>query len=234
MGKLMASGEVVLNLWYVRDDEGVIYSLRAKAYVVEGSDEQKLAFLQARAALDYLIAESFSVPERFHLAVGATRMPVGHVAMLQSLDSPIALFEDAVRVLEDRFPAQSNLAVPQDPLVCTTPLVQNPAGVIVPSIEGDESGTERKAGVASWVLKNAFHAFRNVACERRDFRCAPKIKHIGMCMISPGRPWPGTRLLKAAFQQPASAALSAVDALPVAAAPARPACHSGWEGRGCR
>ena len=132
----MASSEVVLNLWYVRDDEGVIYSLRAKAYVVEGSDEEKLAFLQARAAQDYLIAESFSVPERFHLNVGETRMPVGHVAMLQSLDSPIALFEDAVRVLEDRFPAQSNLAVPQDPLVCTTPLVQNPAGEIVPSIEG--------------------------------------------------------------------------------------------------
>ena len=132
----MASGEVVLNLWYVRDDEGVIYSLRAKAYVVEGSDEEKLAFLQARAALDYLIAESFGVPERFHIMVGGTRMPVGHVATLQGLDSPIALFEDAVRVLEDRFPAQSILTVPQDPLVCTTPLVQNPAGVIVPSNAG--------------------------------------------------------------------------------------------------
>ena len=132
----MASSEVVLNLWYVRDDEGVIYSLRAKAYVVEGSDEEKLAFLQGRAALDYLIAESFSVPERFHLVVGATRLPVGHVAMLQTLDSPIALFEDAVRVLEDRFPAQSDLSVPQDPLVCTTPLAQDAAGEIVPSNGG--------------------------------------------------------------------------------------------------
>jgi len=87
-------------------------------------------------AHDYRIAEYFSVPERFHLVVGGTRLPVGHVAMLQSLDSPIALFEDAVRVLEGRFPAQSNLAVPQDPLVCTTPLAQNAAGVIVPSNEG--------------------------------------------------------------------------------------------------
>jgi hypothetical protein len=130
----VASSEVALNLWYVSDDEGVIYSLRAKVYVVEGSDEEKLASLQAVAARDYLIAESFSVPERFHLHVGDTRMPVGHVAMLQTLDSPIALFEDAVRVLEERFPTQSNLTVPQDPLVCTTPLVQNPAGVIVPSM----------------------------------------------------------------------------------------------------
>jgi hypothetical protein len=30
----------------------------------------------------------------------------------------------------------TNLAVPQDPLVCTTPLVQDEAGVIVPSNEG--------------------------------------------------------------------------------------------------
>ena len=137
---MMAGSEIVLNLWYVRDDEGVIYSLRAKPYVVVGSDEEKLAFLQERAAMDYLIAESFSVPKRFHLKVGAgpwgKRMPVGHVSMLQGLDSPIALFEDAIRVLEARFPAQSNATVPADPLVCTTPLMQNQAGVIVPSIEG--------------------------------------------------------------------------------------------------
>jgi hypothetical protein len=136
----MAGSEIVLNLWYVRDDEGVIYSLRAKPYVVVGSDDEKLAFLQERAALDYLIAEPFSVPERFHLTIGAgrdgKRMPVAHVSMLQGLDSPIALFEDAIRVLEDRFPAQSNTAVPEDPLVCTTPLMQNEAGVIVPNIEG--------------------------------------------------------------------------------------------------
>jgi hypothetical protein len=55
--------------------------------------------------------------------------------MLQGLDSPIALFEDAIRVLEDRFPAQSNTGVKKDPLVCTTPLMQNKAGVIEPSDE---------------------------------------------------------------------------------------------------
>ena len=136
----MAEHEVVLNLWYLRDEEGVIYSLRAKPYVVVGSDDEKLTFLQERAALDHLVAEPFAVPERFHVTIGAgrggKRMPVGHVSMLQGLDSPIALFEDAIRVLEDRFPAQSNTGVKKDPLVCTTPLMQNKAGVIVPSVEG--------------------------------------------------------------------------------------------------
>lgn len=58
----MNDREVVLNLWYVRDEEGVIYSLRVKAYVIEGTDEEKLTFLQERAKLDYLIAEPFEIP----------------------------------------------------------------------------------------------------------------------------------------------------------------------------
>ncbi len=38
----MGTREVILNLWYVRDEEGIIYSLRAKAYVADGSDEEKI------------------------------------------------------------------------------------------------------------------------------------------------------------------------------------------------
>ena len=38
----MGIHEVIMNLWYVRDGEGIIYSLRAKAYVAVGSDEEKL------------------------------------------------------------------------------------------------------------------------------------------------------------------------------------------------
>ena len=51
--------------------------------------------------------------------------------------------------------------------------------------------------------------FFNVACERRDFRCAPEIRHIDMCTISPGRPWPGNRLLKRVFRQPVSSTSTA-------------------------
>ena len=138
----MDSREVVLNLWYVRDEEGIIYSLRAKAYVAEGSDEDKLAFLQERARLDYLIAEPFEIPERFHLTIGlghnAKKMPVAHVTMLETLDSPIALFEDAIKIIENRFPAQSDLSIPQDPLVCTTPLIQNKLGIMEPHFSGQQ------------------------------------------------------------------------------------------------
>lgn len=136
----MNDREVVLNLWYVRDEEGIIYSLRVKAYLIEGTDEEKLAFLQERARLDYLIAEPFEIPERFHLTTGvgrnAKRMPVAHVNMLETLDSRIALFEDAFKTIENRFPAQSDLNIPQDPVVCSTPLMQNKLGIIEPHFTG--------------------------------------------------------------------------------------------------
>ena len=59
--------EVGLNLWYVFDEKSIIYSLRVKPYVLEGTEEQKLSFLKKRAMLDYLIAEPFSIPKKFHI-----------------------------------------------------------------------------------------------------------------------------------------------------------------------
>lgn len=136
----MTNGEAVLNLWYVHDEQGIIYSLRARAYVADGSDEAKLAFLQSRAMLDYIIAEPFEIPPQFHLRIGAGRdakkMPVAHVKMLNSADTPLALFEQAIRTLESRFPAQSHVCIPQNPLFCTTPLIQNKQGVIEPRCSG--------------------------------------------------------------------------------------------------
>ena len=129
-----------MNLWYVMDEEGIIYSLRAKAYIGSGSDEEKIKFLQQRALLDYLVADPFEIPRRFHTEIMNGRdsqiMPVVHVSILQTLDSPIALFEDALKMVESRFPAQSQLEIPQDPLVCTTSLVPNEWGVIEPRVSG--------------------------------------------------------------------------------------------------
>ncbi|MYE89444.1 hypothetical protein F4X33_10665 [Candidatus Poribacteria bacterium] len=127
-----------MNLWYVMDEDGIIYSLRAKAYIGIGSEAEKLEFLQQRASLDYLVAEPFEIPQRFYIQIGnmdtpdTTLVPVAHVSMLQTLDSPIILFEDALKIIEDRFPAQSQLDIPQQPIVCTTPLMQNQQGVIEP------------------------------------------------------------------------------------------------------
>lgn len=130
----MDNSEVILNLWYVMDKNGFIYSLRVKAYVGTGSVAEKLEFLRQRSFLDYLIAEPFEIPKRFHVRTGADSktMPIAQVAILRVLDSRIALFEDALKVIEGRFPSQSHIDIPQEPLVCTTPLIQNEQGVIEP------------------------------------------------------------------------------------------------------
>ena len=131
-----------MNLWYVMDENGIIYSLRAKAYVGIGPEAEKLEFLQQRASLDYLVAEPFEIPQRFYIHIDnmntpdTTLVPASHVSMLQTLDSPITLFEDALRIIEDRFPAQSQLDIPQQPIVCTTPLMQNEQGIIEPRFSG--------------------------------------------------------------------------------------------------
>ena len=131
----MDNSEVTLNLWYVMDGNGFIYSLRVKAYVGTGSVAEKLEFLRQRSFLDYLIAEPFEIPKRFHVRIGpdSKTMPIAQVAILRVLDSKIALFEDALKVIEGRFPSQSHIDIPQEPLVCTTPLIQNEQGVIEPT-----------------------------------------------------------------------------------------------------
>jgi hypothetical protein len=39
----MGEPEIIFNLWYVFDDTGMIYSLRTRAYVQNGSDEVYLS-----------------------------------------------------------------------------------------------------------------------------------------------------------------------------------------------
>ena len=75
------------------------------------------------------------IPKTFHVRIGpdSKTMPIAQVAILRVLDSKIALFEDALKVIEGRFPSQSHIDIPQEPLVCTTPLIQNEQGVIEPT-----------------------------------------------------------------------------------------------------
>jgi hypothetical protein len=64
----MNTAEIMFNLWYVHGGDGLIYSLRARAYIRTGSEEEDLAFLQQLASTDYLIAKPFSIPKAFHQA----------------------------------------------------------------------------------------------------------------------------------------------------------------------
>jgi hypothetical protein len=136
----LKDAEIILNLWFVYDDLGLIYSLRVRAYVGTGTQEEKLALLQKFSLSDYLIAQPFPVPERFSITVvgeGTTRMPVTSAQVLRAVNE-IALFEDAIREIERQLPAQTDLTIPRRPLVCLTPLQGDESGSIRPVFDGTE------------------------------------------------------------------------------------------------
>jgi hypothetical protein len=122
----MLDKEIILNLWYLYDELGAIYSLRARAYVGTGSDDEKLDLLRTFAPYDYLIAQPFPVPERFHTTIdeGGTRqrLPVAMCQLLPHYGSECDLFEDAFQAIEAQLPVQTDLVIPEQPLVCITPI----------------------------------------------------------------------------------------------------------------
>lgn len=123
----VAEAEIILNLWYVHDDAGFIYSLRARCYVGSGNDESDLLKLREFAEKDYVIAHPFPVPNRFHSTVVEgnvqRKIPAVHGGSLDPLGGPQALFEDAFLELDRQLPADTKLSIGKDPLVCITPLV---------------------------------------------------------------------------------------------------------------
>ena len=126
----MDQPEITLNLWFVSDDLGFIYSLRARAYMGLGSEQEKLEDLRKHAALDYLIARAFPIPVRFH----TNGQPISHKAALAAID-PIELFEDAIKFLQSELPSQTPQDIPDKPLVCFTWLLGDDDGNISPQID---------------------------------------------------------------------------------------------------
>ena len=128
--------EIVFNLWYLRDQEGINYSLRARAYVASGPEVDKTTFLKSLADVDYMIARPFPIPRRFWAEfphqTAEQQLPVAHVAVLQVAESPIALWEDAIKALDAEIPGQADLPVPASPVVCITPLIADDTGNIRP------------------------------------------------------------------------------------------------------
>lgn len=128
----MNQPEICLNLWYVRDEDGFIYSLRARAYLLEGSERENLRELQRLSRTDYLIAKAFPIPAQYSI----NGIPVFHIAALEQIRKT-DLFVDAIAALQSELPAQTPFDIPDQPLVCITPLLGDDDGNI--SLKIDET-----------------------------------------------------------------------------------------------
>lgn len=163
----MNEPEIILNLWYIHDDAGFIYSLRARAYIGVGSDEEKMAMLERFANIDYLIARPFRVPERFHTDMERdgerARVPVMHSSLLNSFDSPLVVYEEAIQALEAELPAQTNLRIPHDPIMCSTALLADNSGKLYSGrrkVQLSRSENSLEVGEPTWTLILSFMAKR--------------------------------------------------------------------------
>ena len=116
----------------------MIYSLRARAYVGVGSEDDKIELLRRFAEIDYLIARPFPVPEAFHVVLpeSGRKMPVAYRQALDLMNGPLDIFEVAIEALHDDIPAQTKLEIPHSPLVCITTLIGDDADGVRPVVEG--------------------------------------------------------------------------------------------------
>ena len=134
---LPEDAEIVANLWYVIDDQGFIFSLRAMSYVATGTEQEKLSFLASRAYLDYLVARTFSIPTRYGTTFvdngdERTKYAVIHHDSTAAIGGVDQLFFDALDTIQSDLPAQTELQIPESPLIKVTALHGSRDGAVMP------------------------------------------------------------------------------------------------------
>jgi hypothetical protein len=100
--------EIILNIYLVIDS-GKVIEFRVAAYEKEGGDDYKIRFLKGRAAKDFEKTYKFDAPTDKN----GSYMPYKKFARLEQRGRQFELFEEIF----------SSFKVPQNPLICVTPVV---------------------------------------------------------------------------------------------------------------
>lgn len=100
--------ETILNI-YLIIEKGSVVLFRAKAYEKEGSDESKISFLKENAINDFEASYKFDAPR----SKKGDFMPYKKFSKLESQGMQYRLFEEIFEKFN----------VPQNPLICVTPVV---------------------------------------------------------------------------------------------------------------
>jgi len=100
--------ETILNIYIIIEKENVV-SFKAKAYDAEGTDDEKINLLKSIAKADFNSANVFEAPKNNK----GKFMEYKKFAKLERQGLQYQLFEEIF----------SHYQVPQNPLVCVTPVV---------------------------------------------------------------------------------------------------------------
>ncbi|MCX7875679.1 MAG: hypothetical protein N2321_05845 [Melioribacteraceae bacterium] len=100
--------ETILNI-YIVIENGFITSFKAKDYQIDGDDNSKITFLKENARQDFHIAKSFLSPQNKK----GEFLSYKKFSKLEKQGLQFQLFEEIFEFFN----------VPQNPLVCITPVV---------------------------------------------------------------------------------------------------------------
>ena len=100
--------EIILNIYLIIND-GFVVEFRVVAYEKEGGDDRKIAFLKSKAVEDFDKSYRFDAPSDKR----GKFMPYYKFSRLESKGRQFELFEEIF----------SNFNVPENPLICVTPVV---------------------------------------------------------------------------------------------------------------
>lgn len=100
--------EIILNIYLIINDDYVV-EFRAAAYEMEGGDDNKIKFLKSKAVEDFPNSYRFNAPSDKN----GNFMKYKKFARLEDRGRQFELFEEIF----------SRFDVPQNPLICVTPVV---------------------------------------------------------------------------------------------------------------
>jgi hypothetical protein len=138
--------EGVLNLWAYVDEGGYIFRIAAKAYVMDGKDDEKLSLLRRLSATDFLSCACHKVPSNISV-MSSDNQEIEALAdrsILSDKNGPSILFGPLMEQLAKEMPIQLRtvegefkpfrIELPQDPLMVMTVVLEFEDGRLVPMI----------------------------------------------------------------------------------------------------
>jgi hypothetical protein len=124
--------EIILN---VDEDQQCIFALAGRAYIADGTDEEKTALLKQLSGTDYPLALKLPTPERYVTFYNDKMRP--GIAHVSELDDPATqLFEEVYQAIEAKMAKMAeerdwpldDYKIPDNPLFVMTALYQEDAG----------------------------------------------------------------------------------------------------------
>lgn len=137
--------EVVANIWVYSDEAGYVSRIAGRAYVLDGTDREKLDLLKRLAATDFLCSEWMPIPENFGVvSPDGERLSYTQLSVLSDEYSKSMLIGPLLEKLAESVPEQLcerngeyqrfRMEMPEAPLTVLTVVIEQANGQLVPML----------------------------------------------------------------------------------------------------